>query len=66
MSEAVKKQYTSRGLTSSKCKRGGRHHSESFHKQVAGIKAAKQIGKTDARNPYAIAMARLKEKAFKK
>lgn len=67
MSKEVKKEYTKRGLPAPSCKRGGKHHSQAFHRIVAGIKSAKKKGEaTKAKNPYAIAMSRLgKRKAFK-
>lgn len=65
MSEAVKKIYTSRGLTPPAYHKGRKHHSLAFHRIVAGIKRAKKQGKTKARNAYAIAMAKLGKKAFK-
>lgn len=65
MSEAVKKEYTSRGLIPPKCRKGRKHHSQAFHRIVAGIQAAKKRGETKVRSAHAIAMSKLKSKAFK-
>lgn len=61
MSKEIRKIYTKKGLTPPKCRRGVKHHTEAFHRIVVGIKAG-----GGARNPYAVAMAKLgKKKAFK-
>lgn len=65
MSQAIKKEYTKRGLTPSKCRKGVKHHSQAFHRIVAGIQAAKKAGKTKARSAHAIAMTKLGKKAFR-
>lgn len=66
MSVAVRREYTKRGLTPPKYRKGRKHHSQAFHRIAAGIIAAKKRGEAKARKPYAIAMSKLKEKAFKK
>ena len=65
MSEAVKREYTKRGLIPPKCRKGRKHHSIAFHRIVAGIQRGKKEGKTKARSAHAIAMAKLGRKAFK-
>lgn len=66
MSKEVKREYIKRGVKLPKCKRGDKHHTQAFHRIVAGIKAAKKKGGAKkVRSPYAIATVKLR-KAGKK
>lgn len=56
MSEAIRKLYSSKGLTSPD---GKGIHTKKFHDIASSIMAQKKAGKSGAINPYAIAMSQL-------
>lgn len=61
MSQRIREIYKKKGLTPPTCIKGRKHHTEAFHRIVAGIKANKQKNV----NPYAVATSQLKKQGKK-